>query len=91
MNVLRIMLCTACASALLGCSHNAQAAAPQRVTIGNGSGYLRYGDAQAALKFTSPDIASLAPVFCGFMWELFGEEDDGFPRNLFRGRVFNRV
>jgi len=41
--------------------HNSQAAAPQRISIGNGSGYLRYGDAQATLKLQPGDTLYINP------------------------------
>lgn len=61
MNVRRISLCSACALALLGCFHAAQAAVPQRISIGNGSGYLRYADAPAVLKLQPGDTLYINP------------------------------
>ena len=61
MNALRILICTVGALAFVGFLHNSQAAGPQRVGIGNGSGYLRYGDAQAALKLQPGDTLYINP------------------------------
>jgi hypothetical protein len=61
MNVRRIWLCTACVPALLAFSGNGQAAGPQRVGIGGGSGYLHYPDAQATLKLRPGDVLYIYP------------------------------
>lgn len=45
---------------LLG-PQDSRAAAPQRVSIGSGSGYLRYDDAQAALKLQPGDTLYINP------------------------------
>lgn len=63
MTARRVLICAACALALalLWCPRHASAAAPRRVSIGTGSGYLRYGDAQAALKLQPGDTLYINP------------------------------
>ena len=67
MNIRRILICTVCEAAFLVWPPNSQSAPPQRVSIGNGSGYLRYGDAQATLKLQPGDTLSINPgTYSGF-------------------------
>jgi hypothetical protein len=61
MTARRVLICMACALAFLGCSQHTWAAAPPRVNIGNGSGYLRYDDAQASLKLQPGDTLYINP------------------------------
>ena len=66
MNTRRLVIFTACALVLLGNSLGADVAAPRRVRIGNGSGYLHFGDAQAAVKLHPGDTLYIDPgVYSG--------------------------
>ena len=61
MTARRVLICAGSALAFLGCPQHSWAAAPRRVNIGNGSGYLRYGDAQATLKLQPGDTLYVNP------------------------------
>jgi hypothetical protein len=61
MTARQVLICTACALAFLCCPQPSRAAAPRRVHIGNGSGYLRYLDAQATLKLRPGDTLYIDP------------------------------
>ncbi|MGA2031338.1 MAG: hypothetical protein ABSG68_03710 [Thermoguttaceae bacterium] len=60
MSVQRVLIGTACALAFLWCPQHSWAARRQ-VNVGNGSGYLRYDDAQAALKLQPGDTLHINP------------------------------
>jgi hypothetical protein len=61
MTAWRLLICIACAVAFPGYLQSSWAATPRRVNIGNGSGYLQYGDAQAALKLQPGDTLYINP------------------------------
>ena len=60
-DVRRVLICTICTLAFLGWPHHSRAAAPQRISIGNGSGHVRYSDAQATLKLKPGDTLTINP------------------------------
>src|SRR5208282_554300 len=67
MTARRIVFCTACAVAFIWRLPQSSAAAPHRVNIGNGSGYLRYDDAQTTLKLRPGDTLYVNPgAYSGF-------------------------
>ena len=57
----RVLIWTACVLAFLSCPRPSASAAPGRVNIGNGSGYLRYLDARATLKLQPGDALHINP------------------------------
>ena len=61
MTARQVLICTACTLALLCWPQASRAAALRRVNIGNGSGFLRYADAQAALKLQPGDTLYINP------------------------------
>jgi len=61
MNVRRILIGAVCALAFLGWPQDSQAAAPRRVSIGAGSGHLRYSDAQTTLKLKPGGTLTINP------------------------------
>ncbi len=61
MTARQVLICFACVLAFLSCPQPSPAAAPRRVHIGNGSGYLRYLDAQATLKLRPGDTLYIDP------------------------------
>ncbi|MBN2475570.1 MAG: hypothetical protein JXB62_13240, partial [Pirellulales bacterium] len=61
MNIRRISICAACVLAVLAGDSISRAAAARRVCIGDGSGYLRYDDAQAALNLQPGDTLYINP------------------------------